>query len=78
MRKKNKTNAFFRSVTLQMLAATLYSFKITDLFSFVKAKKNPMDFIKVFACSVNSKDVWCKARVAWVTDDQRGINYSLQ
>ena len=46
MRKKNRTNAFFRSVTLQILAATLYSFKITDLFSFVKAKKNPMDFIK--------------------------------
>lgn len=46
MRKKNKTNAFFRSVTLQILAGTLYSFKTTDLCLFVKVKKNRMDLIK--------------------------------
>ena len=55
MRKKNKTNAFFWSVTLQILAATLYSFKIMDLFSFVKAKKNPMDFIKFLHISSTLK-----------------------
>ena len=46
MRKENKTNAFCPSVTLQILAATLCFFKITELFSFVKAKENPSVFIK--------------------------------
>ena len=50
MRRKNKTNAFCRSVALQRLllyiVATLCSFKITELFLFMKAKKSPSDFIK--------------------------------
>ena len=57
MRRKNKTNAFCRSVALQRfitIVATLCSFKITELFSFMKAKifsfmkKSPSDFITKF------------------------------
>lgn len=51
MRKENKTNAFCPSVTLEILAATLCFFKITQLFSFVKAKENPRVFIKFFRMS---------------------------
>ena len=51
MCRKNKTNAFCRSVALQRfitIVATLCSFKITELFSFMKAKKSPSDFITKF------------------------------
>ena len=47
--KQKQTLFVDQSRTLQILAATkctLCSFKITELFSFVKAKKNPSDFIK--------------------------------
>ena len=49
MRRKNKTSAFCRSVALQRLVlcnvATFNSFKITELFLFMKAKKSPSDFL---------------------------------
>ena len=55
MHKKNKSNIFCQSVMLQILAASFCSLKITVLFSLVKAKKNPSDFIKFLHISSTLK-----------------------